>query len=269
MRIPVSASELTADNRQLAVRVLCAPVAFNLDDIRVLSFDCYGTLIDWEAGILSVLRPWAEREGIQAEDEELLQAFAQAEQLCEVQMPDALYPDVLRVVHCHLASAFGIPGSARDADALAESVGDWPAFADSSQALQDLQKSCKLIILSNVDRRSLGRSVERLGVRFDALITAQDVGAYKPDLRMFERLLQAVGEEMGFEKKQLLHVAQSLFHDHVPARSLGLTTAWIDRRHDRSGWGATPAPQEDVQPDLTLPSLADLADLISRVKTQI
>jgi 2-haloalkanoic acid dehalogenase type II len=236
-------------------------VAF-IDDIRVLSFDCYGTLIDWEAGILDVLRPWAEREGIQAEDEELLQAFARAEQQCEEQMPDALYPDVLRVVHCYLASAFGVPGSARDADGLAESVGDWPAFADSSQALLDLQKGCKLIILSNVDRHSLGRSVERLGVRFDALITAEDVGAYKPDRRMFDRLLQVV-QQMGYEQQQLLHVAQSLFHDHVPARKLGLKTAWIDRRQDRPGWGATPAPREVVQLDLTVDSLKALSDLMT------
>ncbi|MEE8587040.1 MAG: haloacid dehalogenase type II [Acidobacteriota bacterium] len=234
-----------------------------LHEIRVLSFDCYGTLIDWEAGILKVLRPWAEREGIRASHEDLLQAFARAEKECGAKMPDALYPDLLRVVHCRLASAFGIPGAARDAEALANSVGDWPAFPDSSQALQQLQQRYKLVILSNVDRRSLALSLEKLGVRFDALITAEEVGAYKPDQRMFDRLLQTVAK-MGFDRSQLLHLAQSLFHDHVPARRRGLKTAWIDRRQGRSGWGATPAPEEDAQPDLTVSSLSELADLISR-----
>jgi len=232
----------------------------NLANFKTLTFDCYGTLVDWEAGILGVLRPWAGRAGIVAGDEELLAAFADAETRVQQAMPRALYPDVLRGVHARIAAHWGKLADASDADALAESVGDWPAFADSPAALARLKRHHKLVIVSNIDRASFARSQKKLGVEFDAVVTAEEVGAYKPDLRMFRRALEVVGA-WGVTPRQVLHVAQSLYHDHVPAKALGLATVWVNRRSGRSGGGAAPAPSTPVQPDLEVASLAALAAL--------
>jgi 2-haloacid dehalogenase len=127
--------------------------------------------------------------------------------------------------------------------------------------LRQLKQSHKLMIISNVDRASFARTNAQLQVEFDAIITAEEVGAYKPDHRMFLRAFEVLAE-MGIERHEILHVAQSLYHDHVPAKALSLTTAWIDRRHGRSGWGATAAPDGDIKPDLAVHSLADLAAMI-------
>ena len=142
----------------------------------------------------------------------------------------------------------------RSAARLAVSVPDWPAFADSADALARLATRYKLVILSNVDRQSFAGSNARLGVRFDAIITAQDVGSYKPSPRNFDVLVATVSG-LGVADGRLLHVAQSLFHDHVPARAIGLPTAWIDRRGQRAGWGATPPPGIPVKPDFTFPTM--------------
>jgi 2-haloalkanoic acid dehalogenase type II len=161
-----------------------------------------------------------------------------------------------------LGSDLGSPVSAEDEQRLARSVPDWPAFADSAATLTALSQRFKLIILSNVDRASFAASNARLGVRFSAVITAQDVGSYKPSQRNFESLL-AEASRLGVEDGKLLHVAQSLFHDHVPARQAGLPTAWINRRKGRPGWGATPAPPAPVVPDWEFSSMAALADAVA------
>jgi len=205
--------------------------------IKALTFDCYGTLIDWETGILEVLRGWAERRGIAVSDEELLRAFAREESEMERVMAGVPYRDILRAVMNQIAHDFGADAYPEDADALATSVGDWPPFPDSTQALGILKRSFKLAIISNVDRASFARTQEKLGVEFDAVITAEDAGAYKPDHRPFLFAL-GVMEEMGIGRHEILHVAQSLFHDHVPARALGLRTVWVDRRRGKPGWGA-------------------------------
>jgi len=144
---------------------------------------------------------------------------------------------------------------------LAVSVPDWPAFPDSAEALERLGRRFKLIILSNVDRDSFASSSKRLGVTFTSIITAQDVGCYKPSARNFEALDDEI-RRLGIAKRKLLHVAQSLFHDHVPAKQAGLPTVWINRRHDNPGWGATPAPQAGVTPDWTFTSMAAFADAV-------
>jgi 2-haloalkanoic acid dehalogenase type II len=230
-----------------------------ISDFKALTFDCYGTLIDWEKGILSVLRPWAEAHDIQADDQRLLAEFANAESACEQETPAAIYTEILKAVHRRIAAAFNVSGSDSDADALADSVGDWPPFDDTVAALQELKTRHKLVIISNVDRESFARTNRRLQVEFDAIITAQDVGAYKPDSRMFQRAFDVLSD-MGIQRSETLHVAQSLYHDHLPAKALGLTTVWIDRRKGRSG-GATAPPPEDVTPDLKLTSMAELAAL--------
>ncbi len=210
------------------------------DDFRVLTFDCYGTLIDWETGILAVLRPWAARVGISAADAEILGAFGEAESAAEHELPKALYPEVLRATHERIAKHFGVEGDFKAADFLGRSVGDWPAFADTSEALKRLQRRFKLIVVSNVDRESFARTQKRLGINFDAVVTAEEVGAYKPDVKMFLRAME-VAKGFGAERENILHVAQSLYHDHVPAKSFGLRhglgaaaqqtrRAWSDER---------------------------------------
>jgi 2-haloalkanoic acid dehalogenase type II len=145
-----------------------------------------------------------------------------------------------------------------DAAALAESVRDWPAFPDSHDALISLGERFKLIILSNVDRASFTGSQARLDVHLTSVLTAQDIGSYKPDTRNFDAL-RAEASRLGVPEGTLLHVAQSLFHDHVPAQRVGLPTVWINRRHSDQGWGATPPPPAAVTPDWEFPSMAAFA----------
>ena len=229
--------------------------------IKALTFDCYGTLIDWERGIGDILHPWAQRHNLSVSAEELLAAFAEAESACEAATPSAVYPDILRAVHRRLADRFAVRPSREDVDALAQSVGDWPAFPDTPDALRELKKHYKLVIVSNVDRASFARTNLKLGVTFDAVVTAEEVGAYKPDHRMFERAF-AVLREMGIDRTAILHVAQSLYHDHVPACQLGLTTCWVNRRQGKAGSGATPAADVDIEPDYMVAGLAELVTLL-------
>jgi 2-haloacid dehalogenase len=233
----------------------------NLADFEALSFDCYGTLIDWETGILAVLRPWADARGSKLSDEELLGAFSVHEAAAEVATPTDLYPQILASSMRSLGTELGIPVTAPEADAFGRSVPDWPAFPDSADALERLGRRYKLIILSNVDRASFAGSNRRLNGKFASILTAQDIGSYKPSPRNFEALLLEA-ERLGIPKGKLLHVAQSLFHDHVPAKAAGLPTVWINRRHGRPGSGATPEPETPVTPDWTFPSMAAFADTV-------
>jgi putative hydrolase of the HAD superfamily len=231
------------------------------DEIGALTFDCYGTLIDWEAGLLSVLRRWASRRGAGASDDELLEAFARAESRAEQVQPFRLYPDVLRAAHAQIARDLGVAPEADAADELARSVGAWRPFRDTVPALERLARRFPLVVVSNVDRRSFARTRRLLEVDFAAVVTAEDVGAYKPDPRMFVRALEVL-RGLGVEARAVVHVAQSLYHDHVPAKALGLRTAWVDRRRGRSGSGATSAAATAVGPDCTVGSLEELARLL-------
>ncbi len=230
-------------------------------DFDALSFDCYGTLIDWEAGIAAVLRRWADADGLAMTDEALLLAYSTHEAAAEVEHPADLYPAILARSMRALGAELGVPVSDEEAAAFGASVPDWPAFADSHDALARLGTHYRLIILSNVDRTSFAASNRRLGVEFAGIVTAQDVGSYKPSPRNFAALA-AERERLGIPEGRLLHVAQSLFHDHVPAKAAGLPTVWIDRRHDQPGWGATPDPGAPVTPDWTFPSMAAFADAV-------
>jgi putative hydrolase of the HAD superfamily len=230
-----------------------------LADFDALSFDCYGTLIDWEAGLAAVLGPWARSRGLGLSDEALLAAYAGHEARAETEHPGEAYPAILARSLRGLGRELGAEVSDGDAGRLARSVPDWPAFPDSRQALADLGRRYRLMILSNVDRDSFAASSRRLGVTFSSVITAQDVGSYKPSPRNFDALLAEAGR-LGVPRGRLLHVAQSLFHDHVPAKRAGLPTAWINRRHGRPGGGATPQPPAPVRPDWEFPSLRAFAD---------
>lgn len=227
-------------------------------DYDALSFDCYGTLIDWETGIAAVLREWSARRWLNLTDEELLTAYSPHEAAAEAAHPTDPYPQILARSLRSLGRQLGADVNDADADALARSVPDWPAFPDSAAALALLAERYQLIVLSNVDRESFAGSNRRLGGTFAGILTAEDVGSYKPSPRNFDAL-EAEAARLGIGAGRLLHVAQSLFHDHVPAKRAGLPTVWIDRRHDNPGWGATPPPPADVTPDWTFASMAEFA----------
>ncbi len=230
---------------------------------KVLSFDCYGTLIDWETGIAAVLSPWAREQGLNLGDEDLLLAYADHEAPVERETPTALYPEVLANAFRRTGTTLGRPVSDEWAQRLGESVPQWPAFPDSADALARLRKHYQLIIVSNVHRDGFAGSNERLGGDFAAIITAQDVGAYKPADNHFRALDQTL-DFLGLARTELLHVAQSLFHDHVPAKKEGLPSVWINRRHDRPGWGATPEPDEQWSYDAVFNSMGEFADAVDQ-----
>jgi putative hydrolase of the HAD superfamily len=238
----------------------------DLTRYEALSFDCYGTLIDWEAGIAAVLGPWAREQQLDASTEALLLAYADNEAAVEREFPSALYPDVLAMAFRRTGETLGTPVSDGWARRLADSVPDWPAFPDSADALARLARHYALIILSNVHRAGFAASNERLRGDFAAIITAEDVGAYKPAENHF-RALDATLPRLGVERGALLHVAQSLFHDHVPAKREGLASVWINRRHDRPGWGATPEPTDEWAFALEFKSMTDFADAVDRAFT--
>ncbi len=220
----------------------------------VLTFDCYGTLIDWEAGILAGLRGILGPLGIDAGDDDLLERYARAE--ASVEAGGYLrYREVLARSAELVGQELGVQPDPAALAAFGGSVGAWPAFPDSAEALARLHERFRLAVITNCDDDLFAASNARLGVTFDHVITAQQVGAYKPSTRNFE----VAFERIGVPRERILHVAQSLFHDHVPAKGLGMTTVWIDRRHDRPGSGAT--PPAEARPDLVVPSMAAFAEI--------
>jgi 2-haloalkanoic acid dehalogenase type II len=231
------------------------PVVTDLDygAFDALTFDCYGTLIDWEAGILAALRKVVPPGA--AEDEQLLAEYADAEGAIEAG-PYRRYREVAGEAMAGVARAHGGEPSAADVGRLGGSVVDWPAFPDSHDALARLKTRFRLGVLTNCDDDLFAASNRRLGVDFDWIVTAQQVGSYKPDPRNFQTLTERLAAD-GVPKVRILHVAQSLFHDHAPAQRLGFRTVWIDRRHDRAGSGAT--PPSDARPDATFSSMAEFA----------
>jgi putative hydrolase of the HAD superfamily len=230
----------------------------DLAGIRALSFDCYGTLIDWESGIVAALKPWATRACIELDREALLREFGAVETGVEAGQPGLLYPLVLAETLRRMSANLDAPATEDEASSFGASVPDWPAFPDS-EALARLKERFKLIILSNVDRASFARSNERLGVAFDLIITAEDVGSYKPDRRNFERLFAGLSS-IGVERTELVHVAESLYHDHGPAQQLGLPSVWIHRRAGKPGTGATHPPEGVDKPTWRFTSMAEFAD---------
>jgi 2-haloacid dehalogenase len=228
----------------------------DFDRFTYLTFDCYGTLIDWERGILAALRPVLDRHGIAIADDAALELYGELES-AEERGPYRAYRDLLATVMDGFGERLGFVPSADERAALAVSVGDWPPFPDTVEALRALTDRFRLVILSNIDDDLFALSARHLGVTFAAVVTAQQVGSYKPDPRNFRTLLA----RLGTTPDRVLHVAQSLFHDIAPANALGLTTVWVNRRHDRPGSGAT--PPATARPDLEVPDLRTLARLAS------
>lgn len=230
-----------------------------LTDYTTLTFDCYGTLIDWETGIHNALKPWLDKHGLVMSQDEALELFARHESAQEHETPDMLYSELLSATLRRIGAELDLAVSDDEAAAVGNSVRDWPAFPDSGRALAYLKQHYKLVILSNVDRASFAHSNARLGVEFDAVYTAEDIGSYKPDPRNFAYLLEHLAE-LGIAKDDILHTAQSLTHDHVPAEDAGLATCWIDRRHDKQGYGATKPPPRQPRIDARFISMGDMAE---------
>jgi 2-haloalkanoic acid dehalogenase type II len=234
-------------------------------DYEALSFDCYGTLIDWETGIWEALQPLLDSQGPESSRSEILTEFGRIESDQQAATPGMLYPDLLALVHSRLADSLGLDttdGLDRDFGA---SVPRWPAFTDSAEALSLFSGKYRLVILSNVDRDSFAASNEKLGVTFDAIYTAEDIGSYKPDPANFDYLLDHLAADLGIQPGSVLHVAQSLFHDHAPAKAAGLDTVWIDRQRLSAGgdWGATIPVEDPPVPDHVYFSMADLARAVA------
>jgi 2-haloalkanoic acid dehalogenase type II len=238
-----------------------------LRDFKVLTFDCYGTLIDWETGIWDAFQPLITDN---ARDDVLrgdtLEAFARFESIIESESPGMPYPEVLEGVHRAVAGHFGLQSTPELESEFGRSVPNWPAFPDTADALRFLKSRYRLVILSNIDRRSFAASNRKLGVEFDAVCTAEEIGSYKPEPANFDYLLAHLQRNFGLEKSDILHTAQSLFHDHVPASTLGLATAWIDRqRLSESGhWGATARLKEIPSTDFLFHSMGEMASAVKK-----
>jgi 2-haloacid dehalogenase len=229
-----------------------------LSDFTTLTFDCYGTLIDWESGMLQALKPFIERSPRALTANEILEAHARHEAAQQLQTPAMRYCELLAVVCKRIAEEWGIAVTWKECAAYGNSVKDWPAFSDTMEALKYLKKHFKLAILSNVDNESFSASAERLQVTFDAVYTAQDVGSYKPSNRNFDYMIEKLSG-LGVSKGQILHTAESLFHDHAPANKHGLASCWIHRRHDKEGFGATMNPGTMPHHDFRFNSMAEMA----------
>jgi 2-haloacid dehalogenase len=234
----------------------------DFNHFKALTFDCYGTLIDWETGIWRALLPVFSKHNIEVRVENALELYAELEATSE-RGDYREYRVVLRAVLEGFGARLGFSPSPDELKRFSESVKDWPAFSDSPSALQVLKKKYKLAILSNIDDDLFAFSARRLQTQFDWIITAQQARSYKPSLNNFNLAL----ERIGLPADKILHVAQSLFHDIAPAKSLGLSTVWINRRQGKEGAGATPPAQ--AQPDLEVPSLQALAKTISMVKNRL
>lgn len=231
----------------------------DFDKFKAVTFDCYGTLIDWETGITQVVRPWIDAINPAIPTDLVITSFALHQAKHQQTRPTLLYPEVLARTWKDIEGTFGWSEDRDHAAAFAASVPQWPAFADTLESLEYLSRFYKLAILSNVDNASLKGTLKRhLKVPFETTVTAEDVGSYKPGLPHFTRAFEQLAAK-GIAKDEILHVAQSKHHDIRPGRELGLTTVWVNRRYGRPGSGATLAT--DAEPHLTVTSLAELVAL--------
>jgi len=235
----------------------------NYNDFKFLSFDCYGTLIDWESGIWNAFQPlihFNKRDDLTRE--KVLRNFALLESEQQKKTPSMLYPEILFNVHMQFTKQHDLKSNESLDKEFGDSVKHWPAFPDSADALRILKKKFKLVILSNVNTKGFASSNRWLGVEFDEIYTAEDVGSYKPTLANFDYMFQNIEKKYNEKPQSILHVAQSLFHDHVPAKHFDMTTVWIDRQNLNNGgnWGATKVVDNLPKPDVIFKDLISFAE---------
>ena len=234
----------------------------NLTDYRLLSFDVYGTLIDWESGMLAALRHTLDiNNRSDFSRQHLLEVYHELESTQQSKTPNLTYAELLTTIHPQIAAKLGLPPlTVEESEKFGQSVGEWPAFPDTVDALRRLSKYYKLVVLSNVDRQSFAatNAGPLQGFQFDLVITAQDVGSYKPDLRNFEYMTEKVKEQFGVEKSEILQTAQSQFHDHHPAKAIGIKSSWIVRP------GAIMGNRDQEVYDWKFDTLGDMADALEQ-----
>ena len=238
-----------------------------LSDYRAFTFDCYGTLIDWETGIWNAGQPLItanNRSDITRE--KFLRAFATAETYQEAKTPKMIYTELLSKVHQSIANAFTLTTNDTLDTKFGRSVKYWPEFDDSTASLNILKQHLKLVILSNVDLNSFSSSNTKLGVDFDAVYTAEDIGSYKPNPNNFQYMINSLRQTLGIEIDDILHVAQSMHHDLVEAKNQGVDLAWIDRQRLSEGgmWGATAKVPQLVKPNFLFFSISEMVKAFLR-----
>ncbi|KAE8144727.1 HAD-like domain-containing protein [Aspergillus avenaceus] len=232
-----------------------------LTDYRLLSFDVYGTLIDWETGVWTAFQPILNKTNAQTTRTQYLEIHHELEKIQQTKTPKMAYSRLLTTIHPQLTERLGLsPPTEEESWQFGESVGIWPAFPDTVEALERLSKHYKLVVLSNVDRESFSKTNagSLQGFPFDLVITAQDVGSYKPCLGNFRYMLDSVKSRFGVEPGQVLQTAQSQFHDHHPAKEMGLMSVWIERP------GALMGNLEKTVYDWKFDTLGDMADAVER-----
>lgn len=228
-----------------------------LSDFKALTFDVYGTLIDWESGMVTGLKPLTDKVSRSLTRDEILEAHAWHESTTQRWTPAKKYCELLAVVYRRLAEEWGVGVTWEECQAYGLSVRQWPAFDDSREALAYLKQHYRLIVLTNTDNLSFQGSNARLGVHFDGVFTAEDIGSYKPADRNFDYMLETLARN-GIAKHEILHTAESMFHDHGPANRHGLKNCWIYRRHGKEGFGATMNPGDMPTYDFRFNSMMDM-----------
>lgn len=229
-------------------------MARGFSEFKYMTFDVVGTLIDFEGGITGSLAGIADETGVSIDREEALALYRQARY-----MPDAgLFPDDLARVYMVIAPQLGLPAEEKYGVLLRDSASGWQSFPDSAAALADLAKSHKLIAMTNARRWALGHFEKQLGSPFFATFTADDTGTEKPDPAFFQKVFDFAASQGG-SKDDILHVAQSQYHDIGISRALGMTNCWIERRHAQNGYGGTIEPERFTVPDYHFTSMAALA----------
>lgn len=238
-----------------------------LTDYKALTFDCYGTLIDWETGIWDAFQPLLMANGCASiMRDEALAAYAELESALMLETPDKLYTELLASVHGRFAARHGLASNCELDSNFGNSLPHWPAFPDTADALRYLKSRFRLVILSNVSRAGFAASNRKLGVEFDAIYTAEDIGSYKPADANFDYLIAHLDQYFGLGRDDILHTAQSLFHDHVPARQFGLANAWIDRHRlaETGARGAVADVAERPATDFHFHSMRELAAAVAQ-----
>lgn len=226
-----------------------------LSDFKALTFDVYGTLIDWESGMVAGLKPLTDQVGGLSRDQ-ILEAHAYYESTAQRWTPSKPYSNLLATVYRRLAEEWGIDVTWAECQTYGASVEHWPAFQDSAASLAYLKDHFKLVVLTNTDNASFAHSNAKLGVTFDGVYTAEDVGSYKPDPRNFDYMLETLAR-LGIQKHEILHTAESMFHDHQTANEYGVRNCWIYRRFNKEGFGATMNPGKMPTYDFQFNSMAD------------
>jgi putative hydrolase of the HAD superfamily len=235
-----------------------------LRDFNTLTFDVVGTLIDFETGILDWFRPTLGRHGVSKTDEEILTAFAAVEDKCQRETPEKPFTEMLPLIYRDMVSGWGFGFRDEDAEGFRNSIRLWPPFPDTVEALEELGTRYRLVAVTNADAWALEHMSANMGDPFQERVTCDEVGVNKPSPRVFEYALDKLAPA-GVEKKDILHTAQSQYHDIVPASALGFATMWIERRHGKGGFGATPRPQRISTPTF---HAATMADFVRQVREE-